>query len=273
MKHNSGSLFLGIENIKKNQDLFKQSIKRDFISRYKGSIFGISWAFLMPLFLLSVYTFVFSVIFKAKWGVGVEQSKLDFALILFIGMIIYNFFSEILTRSPGIIIGNSNFVKKVVYPLETMPFVVVITALLNMVISFIVWEVAFLIIKQSVNYSAVFLPAIILPLVFIMFGIALFLSSLGTYVRDVSQITGVLSTVFMFISPIFFSLETVPSQFRYVMQINPLTYFIEESRNILFFNKTPDFISLIIYYIVSILIFKIGFVFFQKTRSGFSDVI
>ncbi|ENO8808637.1 sugar ABC transporter permease [Photobacterium damselae] len=273
MKQHTNSLYNELKIININKELVKQSIKRDFFSRYQGSLFGVIWAFLMPLFLLAVYTFVFSVIFKAKWGVGEGQSKLDFALILFIGMIIYNFFAEVLTRSPGVIIGNVNFVKKVVYPLETIPLMVVGTAFLNMVISFIVWELAFLFIKQSINYTFIYIPILIIPLVFMMLGLSLFLSSLGTYIRDISQIAGVLVTVFMFLSPIFFSIDTVPHQFRIFMQINPLTFFIEEARNILFFEQKPDFTYLLIYYPISIVALKLGFIFFQKTRSGFSDVI
>lgn len=273
MNEFSSSIAKECKELINHKELIKQTLKRDFIMRYKGSSLGVAWAFLMPILLLAIYTFVFSIIFKAKWGTGAEHSKVDFALILFIGMIIYNFVSEVLTRSPQVILQNANFVKKVVYPLETIPFVVTLSAFFNMCISFLIWFAALICFKGDMHLTALYLPLIILPLLFGALGMSLFLSSLGAYIRDVSQITGVLATILMFLSPIFFSIETIPVQFRGFMQLNPLTYFIEESRNILFFGKSLDLRMNFISLIISLFVLKLGFSWFQKTRSGFSDVI
>lgn len=269
----SNSLINEYKECIKNKELIKQTLKRDIISRYKGSSLGLAWAFLMPLLLLIVYTFVFSVIFKAKWGTGGGQSKVDFALILFIGMIIYNFFAEVLTRSPLTIVQNANFVKKVVYPLEIIPIIITFSAFFNMCISFFIWLIAIFILKGGVSTTIIFIPLVILPLLIGTLGIALFLSSLGAFVRDISQITGVLATVLMFLSPIFFSIDTIPSEFRVFMNFNPLTYFIEESRKVLFFSQYPDLQSNFICLIISVFILKVSFIWFQKTRCGFSDVM
>lgn len=272
MKVPSTSLFFGLKQCIVNATLINQSLSRDFVSRYKGSSLGIAWAFLMPLLLLSVYTFVFSVIFKAKWGGG-EQSKVDFALLLFVGMAIYNFVSEVLIRSPLVFIQNVNFVKKVVYPLEVLPLIVVLSSFLNMCVSLLIWGIALFIFKGEVMWTTLIFPLVILPLVIGSLGVAYLISSLGTYIRDISHVTGVLSTMLMFLSPVFFSIETIPENFRTLLLINPLTFFIEESRKVLFFGVQPNYFGVLISLIISLLVLKLGFYWFQKTRGGFSDVL
>ncbi|HEJ2468564.1 TPA: ABC transporter permease [Vibrio cholerae] len=267
------TLSFGVRQCVANATLIRQSLSRDFVSRYKGSSLGMVWAFLMPLLLLAVYTFVFSVIFKAKWGGEGEQSRVDFALILFVGMAIYNFFSEVLVRSPTVFLQNVNFVKKVVYPLEILPLIIVLSAFLNMCISLVIWGGAVLVLKGALTLSLLLFPLIALPLVVGTLGVALLLSSIGTYIRDVSQITGVLATMLMFLSPVFFSLETIPEQFRQFFLLNPLTFFIEESRKVLFFDTQPNYWGILGSFIISAIVLKFGFYWFQKTRGGFADVL
>ncbi|MCX4028848.1 ABC transporter permease [Endozoicomonas sp. SM1973] len=271
---NSYSLISGIRLVIKNWELVSQTTKRDIISRYRGSIAGVTWAFFYPVILLAVYTVVFSVIFKARWIPGnIDESKIDFALILFIGMIYFNFFSESINRSPLIINSNVNFVKKVVFPIELLPINIILSAFFHLLISIFVWGGAMLFFKGSIPITTIYLPLVLLPFLLFMTGLSFMLSAVGVYLKDMSQLTGVISTMMMFLSPIFFSLETVPDQLKWFMKINPLTYFIEESRTLMFFGEKPDLKLCLIYWVLGIVALQIGYFFFQKTRKGFADVI
>src|SRR5262245_31276083 len=152
-------------------------VRREVIGRYRGSVMGLLWSFLNPLLMLAVYTFVFSVVFKARWGVGSPESKADFALILFVGMIIHGVFAECVNRAPGLILSNVNFVKKVIFPLEILPWVAMGATLFHAVVSIAVWTVFFLIVHGYLPWTMVFLPLVALPLILLTMGFAWFLAA------------------------------------------------------------------------------------------------
>ncbi|MCQ2999064.1 ABC transporter permease [Pseudomonas syringae] len=262
---------------KRYRQLIAQMTQREISSRYKGSIFGILWAFLTPILMLAVYTFVFSVVFKARWvGAGApdgEQSKADFAIMLFTGMIVYGIFAECVNRAPGLILGNPNYVKRVVFPLDILPWTVMGTALFNASISFIVLIVFFLLTNHVLTWTALLLPVVLLPLVFLCMGLSWFLSSLGVYLRDVGQTVGIVTTVLMFMSPVFYPLASLPLKFQFYLKFNPLTSIIEQTRDVLLLSRVPDPTHLLISILISMLIAWLGFAWFQKTRRGFADVI
>lgn len=256
----------------RNRSLINASVRREVVGRYRGSFMGILWSFFIPLFMLTVYTFVFSIIFKARWGVG-SDSKTEFALILFAGLMVFSLFSECITRAPGLILGNPNYVKKVLFPLEILPLVNLGSALYHFSISLVVWLIAYLCFFGLPNITMLYLPFVLLPLVFFIMGISWALASLGVFLRDVSQFIGIITTTLMFLSPIFYPVTAIPEQYRSLLYINPLTPVIESVRDILFWNRTPDFEVLGIYIVASMLIAWLGFVWFQKTRKGFADVL
>lgn len=262
---------------KRYRQLIAQMTHREISSRYKGSIFGILWAFLTPILMLAVYTFVFSVVFKARWvGAGApdgEQSKADFAIMLFTGMIVYGIFAECVNRAPGLILGNPNYVKRVVFPLDILPWTVMGTALFNAAISFTVLIAFFLLTNHVLTWTALLLPIVLLPLVFLCMGLSWFLSSLGVYLRDVGQTVGIVTTVLMFMSPVFYPLASLPLKFQFYLRFNPLTSIIEQTRDVLLLSRVPDPIHLLISILISMLIAWLGFAWFQKTRRGFADVI
>lgn len=187
----------------RNRYLVRALIKREVVGRYRGSFLGILWSLFNPLFMLAVYTFVFSVVFKARWNVA-SDSKAQFALVLFAGLLVFNLFAECISRAPGLIFANVNYVKKVVLPLEILPWVTLESAPFHGSVSLGVWLVAYLLLFGLPHLTVVYSPLIIVPLVLFIMGLSWALASLGVYLRDVAQVTGIVTTVLMFLSPIFY---------------------------------------------------------------------
>ena len=256
----------------RNRSLIKALAQREVVGRYRGSVMGILWSFFNPVFMLLVYTFVFSVIFKARWSGG-SDSKTEFALILFAGLIVFNLFAECFNRAPGLILANVNYVKKVVFPLEILPWVALGSALFHALISLGVWLIAYLILFGVPHLTVLLLPLVILPFLLLIMGLTWALASLGVYLRDVSQFIGILTTVLMFLSPIFYPASALPEAYRHLLLLNPLTPVIEQARDVLFWGKVPDMTILSIYLLMTAFIAWLGFAWFQKTRKGFADVL
>lgn len=257
----------------RHRELISQMTRREVVGRYRGSVMGLTWSFFNPILMLVVYTFVFSVVFKARWGTGGEESQTGFAIVLFVGMIVFGLFAEMANRSPGLILSNVNYVKKVVFPLEILPVVGLGAALFHALISLGVLLVAILLINGSLVWTVIFFPLILMPLLMATLGVAWFLASLGVFVRDVGQTIGIFTTVLMFVSPVFYPINALPARFQIWLMLNPLTFVIEQSRAVMIFGKQPDWAGLGIYAGVSLVVAWAGYWWFQKTRKGFADVL
>ena len=257
----------------RNRQLIVQMAQREVVGRYKGSAMGMAWSFFNPVFMLAVYTFVFSVIFKSRWGVGGEESKTQFAVVLFVGMIVHGLFAEVLNRAPGLILSNVNYVKKVVFPLDTLPVIAMGAALFHSFISLGVLLAAFALFNGYLHWTAVFTPLVILPLVILTLGLAWMLASLGVFLRDVGQTIGIITTVMMFLSPIFYPATALPEAYRPWLMANPLTFIIEQAREVLIWGHLPDWAGLGIYTLIATVVAWAGYAWFQKTRKGFADVL
>lgn len=253
--------------------LAKQLILRDISGRYRGSLIGMGWSFVQPVVLLLIYTFLFTVVFKARWGVSQDAGHADFALVLFVGIIIHGFFSECLTRAPGLVLANPNYVKKVVFPLEVLPVVAVGAAVFHMMVSVLILALAVLLFQGSIASTIVFLPLVLTPLVIGAFGFVWILASLGVYLRDIAQAMGFVSTVFLFLSPVFYPVKALPEAYRGWLMANPLTFVIEQARAVTLFGTLPDFHGLLIYSAVAFSLAWVGYWWFQRTRKGFADVL
>jgi lipopolysaccharide transport system permease protein len=256
----------------RNRSLINASVRREVLGRYRGSYFGLLWSLFNPLLMLVIYTFVFSMIFVSRW-VPNSNSKTEFALVLFIGLIIFNLFSECINRAPTLIISNVNYVKKVVFPLEILPYVSLISASFHCLISFIIWFLAYFILFGAPQPTILYFPLIITPLIVLILGLSWALASLGVYLRDITQFIGIVTSMLMFLSPVFYPASLLPEEYRYLLFINPLAIAMEQMRDVLFWGKTPDLIMLTIFYFISIVIACLGFFWFQKTRKGFADVL
>lgn len=233
---------------------------------------GLLWSFFNPVLMLAVYTFVFSVVFQARWTGG-SGSKTEFALVLFAGLMVFSLFSECLNRAPGLILGNANYVKKVIFPLEILPVVAFGSAVFHMMISLIVWLIFYLLFFGIPPASILQLPLVILPLAMMTMGFSWLLASLGVYLRDVSQVIGVFTTVLMFLSPIFYPIVVLPEEYRLFMQVSPLTFVVEQTRDVMIWGKGIDWGGWLIYTGISAFVAWLGFAWFQKTRKGFADVL
>lgn len=257
----------------KQRELLYQMTKREVLGRYRGSALGVVWSFAHPVLMLIVYTFVFSTVFTTRWPGTATDTKLDFAIILFAGMIVFGIFSECIQRAPGIIVNQPNFVKKVVFPLEIMAWTSLGAALFHAGISLCVLTVLILFVKGGLPWTAVFLPVVLVPLLCLTLGLTWFFSALGVYVRDVNQMLGVALTAIMFLSPLFYPSSALPADLRWLTAVNPIAFSIEQTRDVLIFGNMPDWRSLAMYTVVAALTMWLGFAWFQKTRRGFADVL
>lgn len=272
MQHFSSSPKEMVASLWRNRSLIGALIKREVVGRYRGSFMGILWSFFNPIFMLAVYTFVFSFIFKARWSVG-SDSKAEFALVLFSGLMIFNIFAECINRSPSLILSNVNYVKKVVFPLEILPWVTMGAALFHALISLVVWLIAYAACFGIPHVSLVGLPLVIVPLILFIMGLSWWLASLGVFLRDVAQFIGVITMTMMFLSPIFYPATALPEEYRSFLFMNPLTPAIEQARQVLFWGNMPDYKLLAIYTLAAAAVAWGGFAWFQKTRKGFADVL
>lgn len=257
----------------RNRQLIVQMTRREVAGRYKGSVMGLAWSFFNPVLMLAVYTFVFSVAFKARWGVGGEESKTQFAVMLFVGMIVHGLLAEVLNRAPGLIPGNVNYVKKVVFPLEILPVISMGAALFHSLVSLGVLLIAFALFNGYLHWTAVFTPLVLLPLVILTLGLAWVLASLGTFLRDVGQTIGLVTTVMQFLAPVFYPVTALPEKLRPWLMANPLTFIIEQAREVLIWGHLPNWLGLAIYTLVATVVAWAGYAWFQKTRKGFADVL
>lgn len=261
-----------VASLWRNRGLTKALIKREVIGRYRGSALGILWSFFNPVFMLLVYTFVFSVVFKARWSGG-SDSKTEFAMVLFAGLTIFNLFSECFTRAPSLILSNVNYVKKVVFPLEILPWVSMGSALFHGVISLTVWLIFYTIFFGVPHTEALLFPILIVPLLLMTMGLSWFLAALGVYLRDIAQLIGIVTTTLMFLSPIFYPVSALPAEYQPLLLFNPLTPAIEQGRALLVWGTMPDWQLYSMYFGGALIIAWLGFAWFQKTRKGFADVL
>jgi lipopolysaccharide transport system permease protein len=258
-----------------NRQLILTMVHREVVGRYRGSAMGLLWSFLTPLLMLVVYTFVFSVVLKARWSgaAGAEESRAHFAILLFAGLIVHGVFAEVVNRAPGLVLGNVNFVKRVLFPLEVLPVVTAGAALFHAGVSVAVLLVAVFVANGAVPWTAVLFPLVLVPLVMLTLGVAWVLASLGVFLRDVGQVVGLLTTMLLFLSPVFFPVTAVPEFFQPWMHLNPLTFVIEQSRAVLIFGALPAWDAWLAYTLAAGLFAWAGYAWFQKTRKGFADVL
>nr|WP_315187121.1 ABC transporter permease [uncultured Albidiferax sp.] len=254
-------------------NLFRQLVTQEIRSKYFGSMLGLFWLILIPLLTLALYTVVFGTFMKARWGAQEGGNIFSFALVLFPGLLVFNFFSECINRAPSLIVTNPNYVKKVVFPLPLLAVVPVATALLQFFVGLLVWFMLNLWIGQSISWRIFLIPVVMLPFVILVLGVVLLLAALGVYVRDLISIAPIVTQVLMFLSPVLYPIENVPTNLRWIFTVNPLTFIVEQTRAMLITTATFPWGSWLIYSLVSFLIALIGLKAFRTLRPGFADVV
>jgi len=252
--------------------LVVQLTKREIAARYRGSMLGILWALLNPMLLLAVYTFVFGGVFKLRWKVG-SESTTDFASIVFVGMIVHGFVAECLGRAPGLVLANPNYVKKVVFPLATLVWPSVISALFQTGMSFVVLMLFLVFGSHGLRPTILFAPLVIAPLILVTLGISWFVSAVGVYLRDLGQTIGLFVTLLLFLSPVFYPLSAVPEAFLPLVKANFLTFFIEQLRAVTIAGESPDWSGLLLYLVAGMVVAWGGLYWFERARKGFADVL
>ena len=265
-------IILMIKNFWIQRSLLIQLWKRDFAVRYKNGILQTVWAFLNPLLMLALYSFVFVFVFKLRWQTGAD-TQANFVIMLFSGIVTHGVLAEFLGRAPTLISSHTIYVKKVVFPLEFLPLLPLFGSLINFLVGMILVVILLLYSEGSIPPTVVLLPFVLIPYVLMILGISYFLSAIGVFLRDLNQLTGLLSTVTLFASPVLFPLEIMPAAFRPYLYFNPITVILEQLRKVSILGTMPDWTALGIYTVIACIVFALGLSWFQSARKGFADVL
>jgi len=255
----------------KNRELILQLAWRRIESRYRGSVLGLSWALLEPLAMLAIYTFVFSFVFRARWG-ALPNEHGEFALFIFSGLTIYSLFSEAINDAPQSISASGVFVKQVVFPTEILAWVTVLAGLFKFAVSSTLLIIFYRATQGSLPVASLFLPLIILPVVLLTLGVTWFISSLGVFIRDLGQAVGLATSALLFVSPIFYPASTIPERFQFLYFLNPFAGILEMSKRSLFQGMPPDVEEFAVLMAVSWAVAWAGYSWFLRTKAGSARV-
>lgn len=256
----------------RSRQLIARLVRRRVEARYRGSILGLMWILIHPLLMLIVYTFVFSVVFRARWDMP-GGGKAEFALFLFAGLIQYTIFAECANEAPTLMASNQTYIKQVVFPVEVLAWVTLLAALWNFSASLMLLLVFQVAILGWPPLTALYLPVVMAPLVLFTVGAIWLLSSLGVFLKDLSQIVGVLTLALLFLSPIFYSASRIPEAFRPYYSANPMAQVLEMSRGSLFYGVAPNWGSFAILSIGGWLFAWFSYIWFMRTKGSFADVL
>jgi lipopolysaccharide transport system permease protein len=255
----------------RHRELLLELVKRDLWGRYRGSFGGLAWSFAQPLFLLAVYTLAFGVILRMRWGFGGGTG--DYALMVFAGLIVFNAFAECLNTAPSLIVANANYVKKVVFPLELLPWVTAITATFHAVIGVAVWFLGYAVLYGMPRPTAALFPLILLCLFPLLLGTGCLLSALGVAIRDIGQLAALVSHALLFLTPIFYGVDAMPPILQNLLLANPLTFVVEQLRLVLFHGLAPNVAALAVYFALACVFAALSLWVFRRMRPRFAEMV
>lgn len=256
----------------RHRSLTLEMTKRDVLGRYREASFGLLWSLISPFLMLLIYTLAFGYVLKSRWP-GTSGNIADYSMLLFVGLIVHGFFSECMNRAPGLIVGNPNLVKRIVFPLQVLPWMAMLSALFHAITNSIVFLLLNLAMRGEIAPTLPLLPLVLLPLAVAALGVGWLLSSLSVFLRDIAQVTGVIATALLFLSSAIVPVDTLPEKYQLVFRLNPLTFIIDQAREVAFWGRLPDWSGLGLYFAGALLFAYAGYAVFQKTRPGFADVI
>ncbi len=260
--------------VRANRDLVLVLTQREIAGRYRGSVLGHLWALANPLLLLGVYTLVFGVVLPARWPTAPDEGGMTaFALRLLTGLLLHGFLAESLARAPTLVVSQPNYVTKVVFPLEALGWVNMLTAAFHAAIGIALLVLVNAVWGTGLGVAQLALPLIVLPLAFAVLGLVWVLAALGVYVRDLAQGIGPVLTVLMFLGPVFYPRSAMPAAVQGWLLLNPVTVPVEQARRVLFEHAWPDWGMLGGYALASIVLFVAGRYVFHLLRNGFADVL
>lgn len=253
--------------------LLRQLVWKNLGTMYRGSVGGLAWMMVRPLLLLAIFGFCFGVVYRSRFFPAHPSTKLELALPLFLGLAIFTVAGDMLSSAPALIAANVNIVKRVVFPLDLLVTAQLGTALAQLVMSTVAFLAVRIFIDPPLGLAALSFPLVLLPYLMVILGLSWFLASLAVFLRDIQQVVPLAVTALMFLSPLFYPVSAVPDVLRSTIYLNPLTFVLETSRNALFLNEWPDWRGVVVYYVVGILVMWLGWVWFEKTKKGFADVL
>ena len=259
-------------NFLRHRHLIIQFTRREVEKRYRGTMLGLFWSFLTPLIMLGVYTLVFGFIFGGSFG-HPGETKTQFALGLFCGLLLWEFIGGSIIGSPGLIVGNPNYVTKVIFPLEILPLCSLVAAFFHMLIGFLPLLLFILIAEGGIPWTALELLPLMIPVILYCLGICWALSALGVFLRDITSLIPPAITILMFVSCIFFPLSAIPTDFRWIIGFNPAAILISMARNALVFGQSLDWSSLALQTGISFVVAILGYALFLKCKPAFADVV
>jgi len=261
-------------NLWNHRQLIFQFSRREVQRRYKGSYLGMFWSFINPLFMLTIYTFVFSVILKARWGTPIsDSSQAGFALTLFAGLIMFNVLSECMNNAPGLIINNPHYVKKVIFPLEILPVSILGASLVHSLVNLAVFSLGLLILNVDISLTFFCFPFIFIPLIFLCLGVSWFLASLGVFVRDIGQLIAIIVQMLFFATPLFYPITAIPDKIRFIFYLNPMTFIVEHFRQVTLWQQLPNVKEFLILTAITLVISIAGYWWFMRSKQAFADVL
>lgn len=252
-------------------DLIWPLARRMFVTRYRGSALGLVWAVLTPLALIAVFTFVFAGVFNARFTR--EGSAWDYALYLFCGLLPWTAFQESLQQSAGVVVAHANLVKRVVFPLETLPVAQALAALAGQLFGTAALLVATLVVRGELHATTLWLPVLLVPQLLLTLGASWLVASLGVFLRDTAQALSLLLMVWMYLTPVIYPESVVPERYRALLSANPFTHLVRSYRNCLLEGAAPDWPGLGYFTLVAVITFVLGYWWFARTRKNFADVI
>jgi lipopolysaccharide transport system permease protein len=262
----------GIRSLHGNRGLLWSLVVRELQGRYRGTVLGFMWVVVYPLTMLAVYSFVFGVVFRARWGGG-QGPMSDFVQMLYSGLIVFFLFSETLSRAPGSVVSRPGYVKKVVFPLELLPVSEMLASLFSAAVGFALLF-AFLLIKQQfIPWTVLLLPLIIIPLLLLTAGFAWLLAAIGVFFRDIGQLITVIMSILMFLSPIFYPVSALPQFAQKLMYLNPIAYTIEAVREVVVLGSVPNALQWLAHATFAVVVCWMGLWVFQRARPAFADVV
>ncbi|HLH12784.1 MAG TPA: ABC transporter permease [Methylovirgula sp.] len=266
------SLVTPLERAWHFRELIRAVVRRELAARFRGSILGWLWAIFGPLLMLSVYTFIFSS------AIGIRSSAAahgvaNYSLQIFVGLIVFNLFSEVAYRSPALLHENANFIKKSIFPSETLAWTAAIRGLVYAGISFGVLLVFEIVLTRWLPPTILLLPLVIVPFFMFLLGVSWFLMALGSFTRDVTHLMASIVPVFMFATPIFYTIGDAPKTLQIALRANIIGDYVEMVRDLVILDRLPSPLLYIGTVLVSLLIFRSSYRFFMRYKSVFVDVI
>ncbi len=266
------SIFEPVTSLIRSRQIIFYLTRKRIVLRYRGSILGVLWALISPALTLAIYTVVFGILLRARWSPD-ETNTTEYALLLYLGLCVYWFVSDCVSEAPGLVLNHPNYVKKVVFPLEILPYVSVADALFHTVVRLVVFVVAVSILRGIPPWTILLLPLVWIPVCLWTLALCWLLAAAGVFLRDLREVITLVLVAMLFLSPVFYSLDQMPSVAGTVIRLNPIVIPVMQVRDVAYFGVIPDPIVWLQVVASSAIFARVAYSFFSRSRGTFADVV